>query len=182
MQRFILTGAPGAGKTAILRALEVRGFGVVEEAATDVIALSDARGVAEHWTHPGFIEAITDLQTARRERASALPEAVQIHDRGPPCVLALAEFLGLPVPPDLSNALALDAYERRVLFVRLQGYVTPTAARRISYEDSLRFEAVHEAVYRRLGYELVEIAPGPLGDRVAAVLAVIAPCQPSNAC
>ena len=29
MRRFILTGAPGAGKTAILRALEVLGFGVV---------------------------------------------------------------------------------------------------------------------------------------------------------
>ncbi|MDB5429868.1 MAG: ATPase [Caulobacter sp.] len=175
MQRFILTGAPGAGKTALLRALEGEGFGVVEEAATDVIALSDARGIAEHWTHPGFIEAITALQTARRERASALPEAVQIHDRGPPCVLALAEFLGLPVPPSLSDALALDAYERRVLFVRLQGYVTPTAARRIGYEEALRFEAVHEAVYRRLGYELIDIAPGALEARAAAALKVVRP-------
>ena len=34
MKRFIITGAPGAGKTAILRQLELDGFGVVEEAAT----------------------------------------------------------------------------------------------------------------------------------------------------
>jgi predicted ATPase len=39
MRRFILTGAPGAGKTAVIRQLEIDGFSVVEEAATDIIAL-----------------------------------------------------------------------------------------------------------------------------------------------
>ena len=42
MKRYILTGAPGSGKTAILRQLEREGFGVVDEAATDVIALEQA--------------------------------------------------------------------------------------------------------------------------------------------
>ena len=37
MKRYIVTGAPGAGKTAIIRHLEIDGFSVVEEAATDVI-------------------------------------------------------------------------------------------------------------------------------------------------
>ena len=44
MKRFVITGAPGAGKTAIIRQLELDGFSVVEEAATDVIAASHARG------------------------------------------------------------------------------------------------------------------------------------------
>jgi hypothetical protein len=47
VHRFILTGAPGSGKTAILRHLELDGFGVVEEAATDVIALAQAQGIDE---------------------------------------------------------------------------------------------------------------------------------------
>ena len=50
MRRFILTGTPGAGKTAILRQLEIEGFSVVEEAATDVIALEQAKGVGEPWS------------------------------------------------------------------------------------------------------------------------------------
>ena len=45
-REFILTGAPGAGKTVILRGLEAKGIDVVEEAATDVIALDQGRGVA----------------------------------------------------------------------------------------------------------------------------------------
>jgi predicted ATPase len=47
MRRFIITGAPGAGKTAIIRQLELDGFGVVEEAATDVIAAAHAQGTVQ---------------------------------------------------------------------------------------------------------------------------------------
>ena len=42
MRRFIITGAPGAGKTSIVRQLELDGFSVVEEAATDVIVATHA--------------------------------------------------------------------------------------------------------------------------------------------
>ena len=52
MKRFVLTGTSWAGKTAIIRQLELDGFSVVEEAATDIIALAQARGIAEPWTHP----------------------------------------------------------------------------------------------------------------------------------
>jgi hypothetical protein len=51
MKRFILTGAPGAGKTAVIRQLELDGFSVVEEAATDIIALEQSHAVSE----PGSI-------------------------------------------------------------------------------------------------------------------------------
>ena len=52
MKKYIVTGAPGAGETAIIQQLEIDGFSVVEEAATDVIAICQAKGVAEPWTSP----------------------------------------------------------------------------------------------------------------------------------
>ena len=66
MRRFIITGAPGAGKTAIIRQLERDGFSVVEEAATDIIAAAHAQGTLQPWAHPSFIDAIADLRSARR--------------------------------------------------------------------------------------------------------------------
>lgn len=172
MHRYILTGAPGAGKTVLLRALERAGHAVVEEAATDVIALAQAEGVAEPWTDPGFIDAIVTLQKQREARAVG---EVAFFDRSPVCALALARFLGHPVSPLLSAELARieGLYERRVFLVQGLGFITPTAARRISLEDARRFEAMHEAAYRERGYDLIPVAPGPPAERAAAVLASI---------
>jgi len=172
MHRYILTGAPGAGKTVLLRALERAGHAVVEEAATDVIALAQAEGVAEPWTDPDFVDAILTLQ--RRREARAVGEVV-FFDRSPICALALARFLGHPASPLLREELQRieGLYERQVFLVQGLGFVTPTAARRISLEDALRFEAVHEAAYRERGYELVLVAPGAPATRVASVLARI---------
>ena len=44
-----------------------------------------------------------------------------------------------------------------------------TIGRRTSFEESLRFERVHEETYRNLGFELVSIARGNLSDRVDTI-------------
>src|SRR3569833_2919399 len=98
MRRFIVTGAPGAGKTAVIRQLEVDGFNVVEEAATDVIGLRQAKGIAEPWRQPDFLEAIGRLQQIRERRASMPGRGVQFHDRSAVCTAALATYLELAPP------------------------------------------------------------------------------------
>lgn len=174
MKRYILTGAPGAGKTTLIRALASLGHAVVEEAATDVIAEMQRRGVDEPWTRADFIDRIVERQ--RDRRLAPCDANVQFHDRSAVCAYALALHLGRPVPPvlaaELEDIVRDRVFERRVILVRNIGFVEPTAARRISFEDSLAFEAVHERAYRDLGFELVEIAAGPVAARAAQVLAV----------
>ena len=173
MKRFILTGAPGAGKTAVIRQLELDGFSVVEEAATDIHALEHARGVAEPWKHPSFIDSIIDLQKRRQLRASHEPDAVQFHDRSAVCTAALAVFLGYPFSDALSGELKRieteAIFQKRVFFLQNLGFITPTEARRINFEASLRFERVHEEIYSSVGFELVRIASGSVLDRAAAI-------------
>jgi predicted ATPase len=175
MQHIILTGAPGAGKTAVLRQLEILGRPVVEEAATDVIALAHARGRSE--TQDGvsaFLDAIVTLQERRREASRTANHAMVFHDRSPVCTLALAAYAACPATPTLEAALfAIERegfYQRRVAFLRNLGFIVNTAARRISYEETVRFEAIHEEIYRRLGYDLVFIEAGDVLDRAEAVL------------
>jgi predicted ATPase len=174
MPWYVLTGAPGSGKTAIVRQLEQDGFRVVEEAATDVIALEHALGHAEPWASPGFADQIVALQRQREQLAAADHGGAPVFfDRSPVCTLALCRFLGHPVSPllaaEVDRAVAGQRYGEAVFFVRSQGFVTPTAARRITPQDAAAFEKVHEETYRELGFRLIEVAAGPLAARVAVV-------------
>jgi len=169
MKRYILTGAPGAGKTAVLRQLELDGFSVVEEAATDVIALWQARGVAEPWRDISFIDAIVELQMRRQLRTAREPGSVQFHDRSAICTAALAVYLGFPLTERLTRELERirneSIFEREAFFLRNLGFVAPTEARRISFEDALRFERIHEETYRRFSFQVIWIEPGSIDER-----------------
>lgn len=177
MKRFIVTGTPGCGKTAIIRQLEQDGFTVVEEAATDVIALEQARGIAEPWTQPSFVDAVANLQKQRQLHASRNGDEVQFHDRSVFCTVALARYLGHPLSTEFSLELervqANAIFQKRVFFVRNLGFITPTEARRITFEESLRFERIHEETYRAFGFEIFPVEPGTVAQRVAAVIAAI---------
>lgn len=179
MKRFILTGAPGSGKTSILRQLELDGFSVVEEAATDIIATEQSRENREPWKHPSFIDAIANLQRDRQLRASQQPDRIQFHDRSAICTAALATYLGFALTPTL--AAELDRiqneaiYDNRVFFIRNLGFITSTAARRITFEETLRFEKIHEETYRNFGFDLVDIEPGAVPERVTTIKSLLEP-------
>src|SRR5215469_2863096 len=224
MPNYMLTGTPGAGKTVILRQLEINGYAVVEEAATDIIALEQAQGVTEPHLEADFVDKIVRLQRSRelavttatqlaatnvaqlaptkvaqlaattvtqlaattatqlavshtppaRETTPPLARSqVVFFDRSVICSLALSRFLGAAVSAllaaEVDRVVAEQVYSPRVFFVRGLGFVAPTEARRITLEHALIFEKVHEETYRELGFELVEVPPGPVAARVALI-------------
>lgn len=87
--------------------------------------------------------------------------------------MALSRFLRLPdsrlLAAEVDRSIAGRAFETSVFFIRNQGFVEPTAARRISFEDSLAFERRHEQTYRDLGFELIDVPAGPLAERTALI-------------
>ncbi len=177
LKRHILTGAPGAGKTVVLRQLEVEGFSVVEEAATDMIALEQAQGLDQPWSRPAFIDEITHLQRTRLLQSSYCPGGVQFHDRSVFCTAALSDYLGRPrsfvLSRELERVVANGWFQPEVFFIRSLGFVTPTAARRISLEEAIRFERVHEEVYREFGFQLVYVEPASPADRANQIKAFL---------
>jgi predicted ATPase len=177
MRRFIITGAPGAGKTAIIRQLELDGFSVVEEAATDVIAAAQTQGTIQPWTQPSFIDVVAKLQRERQIRASHQPDEVQFHDRCVVCTAALATYLRYTLSPFLVSELERikkeAIYENQVFFIRNLGFITPTEARPNSFEETVRFETIHEQTYRDFGFKLISVEPGSVTERVSIIKAAI---------
>ena len=177
MKRYILTGAPGSGKTIILRQLEIDGFSVVEEAATDVIAMQQAKGIEQPWTEQSFTDQITDLQRQRLMRSSQEEGSIQFHDRSVFCTAALAEFLGHPrsllLSRELERVVAERVYQPEVFFIRGLGFVKPTAARRISIQDATRFERVHEKTYTDFGFQIISIEPASPSARAGNITSFV---------
>ena len=174
MKRSILTGTPGAGKTSILHALKSQGYGVVEEAATEVIAREQSRGNLEPHLRPDFIDSIVRLQKQRQLETALAPSDLQWYDRSPVCTLALSRYLGYPPSAALREELARiereRIYQRQVFFIQHLGFCQQTSARKITFEESLVFERIHEETYLSLGYDLIRIAPDALSERVHHIM------------
>ncbi|TMC91892.1 MAG: ATPase [Chloroflexi bacterium] len=174
MKRYILTGTPGSGKTSILHELKSQGYSVVEEAATDVIALEQMLGNPEPWMQSDFIAKIIRLQKQRQKEASKYPDELQLYDRSPICTFALSRYLGYPPSPCLLEELERiereSIYQRKVFFLENLGFCQPTEARQISFEESLIFEKIHGETYTSLGYDLIKIAPESLSERVHSIM------------
>jgi predicted ATPase len=177
MKRFILTGTPGSGKTTLIGALSAAGHLTVPEAATDVIALENRLGNSEPWRSPDFIDKIIALQRSRQLDLTAAGGAAQFHDRSPLCTYALSLYLGFAPSELLLEELARiergHVFEKRVFFIENLGFVEPTQARRISFEESLTFERVHRDTYQQFGYELVSVPVMSVAERVRQILRLI---------
>jgi predicted ATPase len=166
MTRYIFTGTPGAGKTKTLQALKEKGYTVISEAVTDLIADCQMNGVMEPWTDPMFIEAIVFCQKQRQIEAEG---DFQLYDRSPFCTIALEKYLKFqPVASLLEEAnrcIKLDIYSNKVFFFENLGFIQNTEIRKISYEESLIFEKIHLDVYKDFGFDVIMVPRGTIEER-----------------
>lgn len=176
-KRYILTGMPGSGKTSIIQTLEALGQTVIHEAATDVITKEQALGNLEPWTSPKFIDEIVALQKKRLLVSNDQDQNTQFYDRSPICTYALAVYLGFEPSERLIKTIEdiqkHDIYEQSVFFIANLGFITNTDARKISFEESLKFEKIHLETYHKFGYECIIIPPASVKNRVKKILTYI---------
>lgn len=177
MKSYIITGTPGAGKTAILQSLRALGYACVDEAATDIIKKSQGQGIAAPWLTKDFIDQIVSLQKQRQQEALLKGLKFCFYDRSPVCTLALAKYLNYKPSKILLNELQRmkdeQVYEQKVFFLENLGFIENTDARRISFEEAIRFEQFHRQAYEEWGYELIYLPKGPIEERVERVLSAL---------
>ena len=169
-ERYVLTGAPGSGKTAILDALR-SDVPCVDEPARRILAeqrRSKGKGTPERdpllFLRLLLERSIADHETARTSGGPVL------FDRGVPDCVAYAILLGA-APADAREAALRFRYRDQVFVLEPWEAIYRTDDERtMSFTDTLPFHELIVDAYRRAGYGLLVVPRGDVGERARFVL------------
>lgn len=169
---YILTGGPGVGKSAIILALEQKGYKVIREAAEDWIKLQQARSIKEPWLEPDFQDQILKLQKTREYETRNAKNKVFI-DRGTLDGLAYYQKDGKEpskmMKTEIQRLKKCKQYTKVFLIENL-GSCETNGVRRENLDEALKLEMLQEQNYKQLGYEVIRIPSGTIEERVKLVL------------
>ena len=166
---WILTGAPGTGKTAVLDELRAD-LRCVDEPGRRVLAHQRATaGIGTPAQDASrFVDlllelAIADYETAARQAGPTL------FDRGIPDCIAYAVHLGVDPGPSVT-ASDRHRYHDEVLVLEPWEHIyTRDDERTMSFDQTVAFHDALTAAYDRAGYTLIPVPQGTVQPRVAFV-------------
>ncbi|MGM5488830.1 MAG: AAA family ATPase [Nanobdellota archaeon] len=176
MQRYVLTGGPGSGKSSIIVGLEMQGEYVVPEAAEDYILYRQSQGCHEPWLEEGFQDRILELQIQREARVPKEAERVFI-DRGLPD--GRAYYMQNKTEPSalmiqtMHQGLFCNNRYQGVFLVENHGSCKSTDKRRENLKEALELEGLLETVYTAMDYRPIHVKPGPLDERISTIMETV---------
>lgn len=173
---FVITGGPGAGKTALIEALRAQGEVCVDEAGRAVIREQRAiGGTALPWAdRDAYWRAMFEKDLAAYRVALASRRRA-FFDRGLPDLVGYAALEGLSPPTSAVEEIERARYADLVFAAPpWRGIYAQDAERKQDWAEAVRtYDAVTTAYVDR-GYRLLELQRSSVEDRVRFILDAIA--------
>ena len=170
---FVIPGAPGVGKTTLLRELERRGFCCVPEVAREIIRQQVAGGGdALPWANTRRYTELMLQGSIEVYDANKCATRPTFFDRGIPDVLCYARLIELTETANIDAACTGCRYNQTVFLAPPWREIYSTDdERKQTWDEAVRTHDVMVEAYRSCGYELTELPRVSVEERAELVIA-----------
>ncbi|MDA0911047.1 MAG: AAA family ATPase [Proteobacteria bacterium] len=155
---YIITGAPGSGKTSIINALEFRGLKIFNEPARAIIAEQrsiDGQGVYDR--DPSLFKELMLSRSIYQYLQAKETGGTFIFDRGIPDMLAYSQCFNLPLGAE-QKASTVYRYNPVVFFApSWKAIFSNDEDRKLSFSQAQEFGDNLKFAYQSQGYRLIEL-------------------------
>lgn len=170
---IVLTGGPGAGKTTIIQALEMRGYSCAEETGRKVIKEQiDQKGSALPWENQ---ESFRDLMLKQEITSYKLHQndsGLVFFDRGIIDVLGYSQLEKLGISDELMESCKHFRYNPSVfIFPPWETIFTCDSERKQDFATAVATHRAMVKAYAHYGYNPIEVPKCSEGERVEFILA-----------
>ena len=167
LQRIVLTGGPGAGKTSVLASLRRRGFATGEDAARSIIRARKQAGLAPRPEALPFARQVLDREI---EAYDSAPSSPFFYERGVVDSVASLVAAGGLSGAEAKRLLADYPYQAVFLFPPWEDIYCMDEERDHTFAHAENVYQATLTAYRHFGYEPVEVPRSSVEDRVAFIL------------
>lgn len=168
---YIITGAPGTGKSTIVEFLESLGLPVFEEIARKVIAQEVKKGTdALPWIDvEQFSLIVLDEMLAQKEAHLNLNKSFL--DRGIPDIIGYLNHGNIIPDPIFEQHLSEFNYNKKVFFTPVWEEIYKNDSERIeTLEQAHKISDALFSTYENLGFEMIVVPKVSIQERVKFIL------------
>ncbi len=177
-KRIVITGAPGTGKTSVIKALETLGLYCFHEIIRSMtLDAKNEKHPDQVLTNP--IAFVTDskqfnqqlLESRRKqyEAAKYQKQALVFYDRGMPDVLAYMDYFDQSYEADFLNACEKHTYDKVFILPPWEAIYVQDNERMETYNQATEIHEHLKNTYTVLGYNVKEVPFGTVPERISFI-------------
>ena len=170
-QKYVITGAPGTGKTTIINELQNRGFNCIHENSREIISQQiNKNGNILPWKNQiAFENKIAELRA--KQYLSCKKESLYFFDRSALDCIAYLKVNNLKVTLEITNQIKKCNFNKKVFYTPFWKEIFINDNER--KEDMIKAEKIENHIiktYRSKGYQLISIPKISISERADFII------------